>query len=408
MFAIAYADPLVVRTSTFPEPHQVYSAAGNSEVKLSRPGTASSSGRLSVVANPVSSSSPSTDLVNDSCTGLFSPPVIGLATAIAPELRKLAQYEQLCNGNLVNRSSFFVPTPITVAAAASDASDAATKLIEYASFGIKPLVFMEPDTDNGTNIDLNLYQAGAYDSALDAYFADLKADGVTDAMMGMWVILPEGNMPIWTTDDPATYSADVVKTIQFQKKYFPSSLSAILLNSESYPSASSWSGGSYSSLLPYLQGIPTGLVDSFGLQGFPWAPPADQLGAADYDPSVYLPTNLASEAAKALGISSIWFNTGTFNQMYTQNSAETVTLQPLQRQGMLNGVLAQAKALQAQGFSVAIHLFAQNKSNTSEADDWSYWQTSPNDGPGTAVFTTFVHQAAEANIPLWLFDTYDQ
>jgi hypothetical protein len=94
--------------------------------------------------------------------------------------------------------------------------------------------------------------------------------------------------------------------------------------------------------------------------------------------------------------------------MYTQNSAETVTLQPLQRQGMLNGVLAQAKALQAQGFSVAIHLFAQNKSNTSEADDWSYWQTSPNDGPGTAVFTTFVHQAAEANIPLWLFDTYDQ
>src|ERR1017187_2257033 len=44
-----------------------------------------------------------------SCT-LFPSGSPGLANAISPELRKLAQYEQLCNGALVGRDSFFVPT----------------------------------------------------------------------------------------------------------------------------------------------------------------------------------------------------------------------------------------------------------------------------------------------------------
>jgi hypothetical protein len=267
---------------------------------------------------------------------------------------------------------------------------------------------MEPSTDNGTNLDLTAYQAGDYDAALDAYFGDLKADGVTDAMMGMWVIIPEGNIPVWTSVNPSIYSADVVKTIQFQKKYFPSSLSAIMLDSETYPSASSWSNGAYVSLLPYVQNIPKGLVNSFGLQGFPWAPPANQAGSSSFDPSVYLPASLASAAANSLGANNVWLNTGTFNLMYAQNSSETVTAQPTQRQAMLNGVLVQAKLLQAKGFDVDIHLFAQNKANTSEGTDWSYWNNVPEDEPGTQVLTTFIRESAEADIPLWLFDTYDQ
>lgn len=339
---------------------------------------------------------------------LFPLATLGLAGAHSPELRKLAQYEQLCNGAFVARDSFFVSTPTTVLEAQSAAASLATILKEYAAYNVKPLVFIEPDTNNGTNIDLNAYRSGAYDAALDAYFAGLKANGITDSMMGMWVALPEGNIPVWTSVDPATFVADVTKTLQFQKKYFPASQAAILLDSESYSSGASWGNGHYVSLLPYIQGIPKGLVDSFGIQGFPWAPPANQGGAVAYDPRSYLRIDFAAEAARALGITNIWFNTGTFNQMYTTSQgAQTVSVTPAQRQVMLDGVLAQAKNLKAQGFSVAIHLFAENKSKTTEAIDWSYWANTPGSDQNTAVLTTFVHDATVAQVSFWLFDTTD-
>jgi len=410
--ATAYANSHGINLLTYPVPQAKHATSGknvnnSSKTSASKISTGSAHKAAAGQAAPNASLPALASLQTASCT-LFPPQNPGLAGALSPELRKLAQYEQLCNGALVDRSSFFVPTPTTVSDAQSDASDVATTLKEYAGFGVKPLVFIEPDDTNGNNLDLVQYQNGAYDSALDAYFSDLKSDGITDPMMGIWVILPEGNIPVWTTTDPAVYSADVIKTIQFQKKYFPASQASILLDSESYPSASSWDNGTYVSLLSYVQNIPKGLVNSFGLQGFPWAPQANQGGGTVYDPTVYLRTDFASEAAHALGVSNIWFNTGTFNQMYTQNAAETVTASPLQRQTMLNGVLAQAKVLQAQGFSVDIHLFAQDKSNTSEAIDWSYWKVQPSNDANTAVFTAFVHDATADNIPLWLFDTYDQ
>jgi hypothetical protein len=346
-------------------------------------------------------------LQNLSC-GALPPKHANLSTSVNPELRKLGQYEQLCGGALASRASFFVPTPNTVTAASGDASDVATTLKEYSKLGIAPLVYMEPDTDSGTELDLAQYQYGIYNAALDAYFADLKADGITDSMMGMWVLIPEGNIPGWGSVDPNTFAADVTITAQYQKQYFPNSQSAILLDSETYPSATSWSNGTYASLIPYVQGIPKGLINSFGLEGFPWAPPANQQGPQEYNPQVYLRTDLAVQAAHALGTTSIWLNTGTFHQMYTQDAAETVTLTPLQRQAILAEVVTQAKALRQQGFSVDVHLFAQNKANTSEAIDWSYWRTNPGDEPDTGVLTSFVHSLSAANIAFWLFDTYDQ
>lgn len=350
---------------------------------------------------------PISPILQTTSCNLFPPANPGLSNAQSPQLRKLAQYEGLCNGSVAARDSFFVTTPTTVTDAQSEAADVAATLKEYAEFNIKPLVFIEPDTIDGNNINLGLYAAGNYDSSLDAYFSDLKVDGITDTMMGMWVVLPEGNIPVWTSVDPTIYETVVTKTIEFQKKYFPNSQSAILLDSETYPSGASWGNGNYVSLLPFVKDIPKGLVDSFGLQGFPWAPPANQGGDKVYDPKTYLRIDFAAEAARSLGINNIWFNTGTFNQMYTQDSSQTVTALPVERQTMLQGVIAQAKILQGQGFSVSIHLFAEDKSSTSEAVDWSYWKTSPGTDANTVVFTTFAHDAAEAAIPLWLFDTYD-
>jgi hypothetical protein len=319
-------------------------------------------------------------------------------------LRKLAQYQQVCAGQPIQRSSFFVPTPATTTQAQQYANDVAATLKQYAQYGVAPLVFMEPDSATGGLLDLGQYRDGAYDSALDAYFAAIKASGVTDSMMGTWVMLPEGNIPAWTSVDPAIFSADVTKVVQFQKKYFPASQASVLLDSQTYPSANSWSGGAYTSLVPYVQAIPKGLLDSFGLQGFPWAPPANQPGTALNDPNQYLRVDLAAAAARSLGVTNIWLNTGTFGRAHTQSAAQTVTVSPVDRQVMLDGVLSQVKVLQGQGFAVSVHLFAQDKSATDEAIDWSYWQK-PGDGD-TAVFATFAHDAAAIGVPLWLFDTY--
>lgn len=339
-----------------------------------------------------------------SCFQLFPPRHASLANSSNPELKKLAQYEEACDGALADRTSFFVPTPTTVAEAKSDAAEVASRLKQYSDAGIKPLVFLEPTTSNG-NIDLNLYRSGAYDSALDVYFADVRANGVTDAMMGVWVIMPEGNTPAWNSVDPSTFATNVTRTIRIQKKYFPRSQASIMLDSETYSSASSWDNGSYKSLLPYVQDIPKGLVDSFGLQGFPWAPPANQSNDKYYDPAIYLRTDLAAGAAKILGVSNIWFNTGTFSHMYTNNVSQTVTAQPIERQKMLDGTLAQAKNLKNQGFNVSIHLFTEDKSGTSEAIDWSYWHSAPGNDGNSTVFRTFVHDAKTSDIPIWLFDT---
>jgi hypothetical protein len=321
-------------------------------------------------------------------------------------LRKLAQYEQACGGAVATRSSFFTPTPSTVTQAQESADQVAAELKAYALAGIPPLVFMEPTDLNGNSMDLTQIANGTYDTALNTYYQTLQAQGITASMMGMWVYLPEGDLPVWSTTDPATFTSVVTKLAQLQKQYFPGSQASLMLDSESYAPGSGWGNGSYVSLVPYVQNIPKGLFDSFGLQGFPWAAPANQPNEASlYNPKVYLRTDLAMEAARSLGVTSIWFNTGTFTQMYAGESGETVTDTAAQRLAMLEEVVQLAAQTKASGFTVAIHLFAQNKASLSEATDWSYW-TEPGDGPDTAIFTTFAHDAASNGIPIWIYDTF--
>jgi hypothetical protein len=336
------------------------------------------------------------------CTG-GNPMHPGLSSASSTQLRKLAQYEQLCASAPIERMSFFVPTPTSLSNARADAYDVAAQLKEFARFGIKPLVFMEP-TDGGGLVDLQSYQNGNYDQALDTFYVQLRSLGIDDNSMGTWVLLPEGNLPEWTTLDPGVYGAVVARTAQLQKKQFPGSRVSLMLDSESYPSAGSWSGGKYVSLLPYVQNIPRGLIDSFGLQGFPWAAPAGQAGSV-YNPAVYLRTDFAMEAAHSLGVSDVWVNTGTFHTMYSGQPTKTVTLSPQQRKTMLDGVLAQMRIVQAAGFNVAVHVFAEDKSTVSEGTDWSYWKTTPDGSADASVFSTFVHDARSSGTPLWLYDS---
>lgn len=316
-------------------------------------------------------------------------------------LQQLAELEQIYNSGGMSRVMKFTDVPDTTKGAQSQATNMASTLNQFASEGVNPLIIMEPVSDsNGNPIDFQAYRNGAYDTILSTYFQTLKSHGISDAMMGMWVYFPEANLPEWGPVDQADFAPNVVRTVQLQKNYFPKSLSSIMLDAESYPAGStSWSNGSYVSLAPFINGIPGGLIDSFGLQGFPWVPPANVYGqASSLNPAVYLNYSLAAAAARQLGASQIWLNTGTFAAAYTNNPSQTVTMTAAQRQTILNGVFQQAQSLTEAGFTVAVNLFSEDKSNTSEAEDLSY-QTPD----ALAVLKNFASQLQIAGIGFWLF-----
>jgi hypothetical protein len=328
----------------------------------------------------------------------------GLSNSPVSQLRKLSEYEFVCGGGVVSRVSFFVPLPTTKAEATAQAEENAATLKEFAKNDLSPLVFLEPTRVTGGLVDVNTYRSGGYDAALDTYFAALKAAGITDIQMGMWNPFPEGNIPVWGDTNPATHTAIVRRTVQIQKKYFPASKASILLESKTYPSGNSWEGGRYASLLPYVRGFPAGLIDSFGLQGFPWGK-MSKLDVSVLEPAVYLRADLAIEAAATLGVQEVWFNTGTFATFHKGTGMPMLYLGEKQRQQILENVLTQAKAIKAAGLKPVVHLFARDKSQTDEKIDWSYWKAGQmNSSPATQVFKTFVSDARAANVPLWLYD----
>lgn len=329
---------------------------------------------------------------------------VNLSTSSVPQLKKLAEYEKVCNGGLASTVSFFAGTPTTSAEASEQASWVAEVLKEFSRKGITPLVFFEPASGNGI-LDLKAYKNGVYDGIINEYFASLRSRGVTDSMMGTWVPMPEGNIPVWGDVDPDDFSANVTKTVQIQKSYFPGSKAAVMLQSMTYPTNGSWANGSYKSLLPFVQSIPKGLINSFGLQGFAW-PPTTPDDTAQLDPSVFLRVDFAAEAAHSLGVNNIWLNTGTYNRSYVVSRSSPYTLTSEQRQVVLNGIVQQVGILNGQGFTTAVHLFAEDKSLTDEAIDWSYWPAGlPDSSAGTYVFKTFVHDLKSIGTELWLYDS---
>ncbi|HSW99057.1 MAG TPA: hypothetical protein VLF71_04410 [Candidatus Saccharimonadales bacterium] len=332
----------------------------------------------------------------------------GLALSPDPTLRKLAEYENVYGGAVADRLMVFSSLPVDAGSAADMATDMSTKLQEFAQYHIKPLVVMEP-TNNGAKLSLQDFAAGKYDAPLKAYFQDLKSHGVTDAMMGVWVHFPEANIPEWGSTDATLFKTNVAKAAQIQKDTFPGSQVSIMLNSQSFRSDDvDRNYGTFSSLLPYVQGLPKGLFSSFGLQGFPWISAANEKEQNKLlNPAQYLNANFAREAAKALGTKQIWLNTGTFAGMYTNDPAQKVTFTASQRQALLQGVLQQVKVAQRGGYSVAVNIFSYDGSTTDEATDWSYWHSgeSAAQAPGQAVFESFAEQLYAGGAKLWIFDS---
>ncbi|MBX4201858.1 hypothetical protein KW803_03125 [Candidatus Saccharibacteria bacterium] len=333
-------------------------------------------------------------------SGALPPAHTGLANSSNSELKKLAQYEQASGGAVASGMMYFTDYPDNVAGAKGYASHMYSTLKEFAKYGITPLIIMEPSNSNGI-LSFSNYRNGAYDGILDTYFQALKNLGLSDSEMGIWTYFPEANLPEWGPVDVADFAPNITRTVNIQKKYFPSSRASIMLDAESYPAGSTnWSNGSYVSLAPFVSGIPSGLLDSFGLQGFPWVPAANKTGqASSINPGVYLNSSLAADAANRLGVKYIWLNTGSPAAMYTNNPSQIVYFSASQRQAMLNGVLNQALKLKNSGYGVAVNLFSEDKSNTSRAIDWSYKTATDQ-----IVFENFAGQLNANHIDMWLFD----
>lgn len=328
-----------------------------------------------------------------SCTGHNSV-TAGMKAASLPELQRLAQYQRLCGRGSIAAASFFAPTPTSVDQAATYADGVAAKLKTFASAGVSPVVFLEPTAESG-NLNLSLYARGAYDPFLATYYDRLHQSGISDRDMGTWVLLPEGNLPEWSSVNPEVYSSVVNRTAQTQKRYFPGSKTAIMLDSKTYPVAGLYENGTYVSWKPYVQHISKGLIDSVGLQGFPephWE-----------DTQKYLRTDFLAEAATILGIKEVWFNTGTFSQEYDATTGRMYDMPSEQRAAELGSVVDLARGMQQKGFQVSVHIFAQNKLGEGEKTDWSYWHDQPG-GSGTKVFEKLVQELHESKIPLWIFD----
>jgi len=335
-----------------------------------------------------------------------TPKHVGLANSTNPELQKLAEYENVYGGAVTDTMMVFTDTPKSQLNARTAATSMSNNLKEFAKYGIKPLVIMEP-VQGSRPVDFQAYADGRYDPILDMYFKTLKNAGLTDVMLGTWVFFPESNTPLWGNTDPGLISANITRSVQIQKQYYPDSQASVMLNSMTYDSDDTdWANGRYASFVPYLA-IPKGLINSFGLQGFPWVPPkGDNTDEPATDPSVYLPATLAARAANYLRIKAIWFNTGTFGSMYTDDWDLTVNISPQERADILNGVVTQAQTLKNQGYNVSVNLFSQDKSDMDEATDWSYWKTGhSSSSPATHVFIQFVRQLQNRQIPMWLFDT---
>ncbi len=330
----------------------------------------------------------------------------GLSFSSSPYIQKLHIYQELCNSFVTDRLMIFTDMPKDAIVAQESAANMAATLIEFDYYGITPLVIVEPVTDWGL-IDFEEFKSGFYNTWISTYFAELRKLGITDSQMGIWVPFPEANLPYWNhaNANPEDFSVVVNTYLSVMKEYFPEAKGSILLNSATYATDDfDWANGEYLSLLPYVSGLNASLIDSFGLQGFPWSPPAGQTRAGIYNAREFLNSKLVIEAAQQLGVKEVWLNTGTYRAKYTSVPEDTVIISASMRKDILARIANEAEVIQKAGYTVWVNIFSEDKSNTIEATDWSYISRAGETSQHSAIFTEAILQLNNKGISVSLFD----
>lgn len=340
------------------------------------------------------------------------PKIEGIENSDEEHLTQLSKYQEICSSAVTNEIMIFTDMPKDTSVAKKNASEMAKKLKAFSEKGIKPIVIVEPVSEWGL-IDFQELGDGFYDTFITTYFMELRRQGITDSELGMWVPFPEANLPYWNhaNTTPSDFAKIVNRYLSLYKKEFPKAKAGILLNSATYETDDfDWANGEYISLRPYVFDIKKGLVDSFGLQGLPWAPNATIPEAASvFDPKEFLNYQLAKEAADLLGIKDVWFNTGTFGAKYTLDPEKMIKISSQKRQDLLDGILSEAIKLKKLGYNVTINIFAEDKSQGAEATDWSYLKESYTKDEGIeTVFVNFITKTKNAGVGISMFDRKEE
>lgn len=318
-------------------------------------------------------------------------------------LRNLSEYELVC-GSLVTKT-LIVSTdlPKDVLSARRKGEEMAETLAEFSSFGIDPVVLVDPSDERGP-ASFQKIVSGAYDPLFREYFSALREKGIRDEAMGMWIPFPSANLPKWNHANisPKEYTVGVNRYLGILKEIFPDAKGGLLLSSSTYENDRfEWSDGEYASLVPYVSGIQPQLVESLGIEGFPWMPPRESGRFGVLDAREYLNAKLAMEAADTLGIRDIRFFTGTFSEKYTLDSDKKIVLDPGRRKDMLNGIIAEVESAKKKGYSVSMTLFVADESASLRATNWSY-RTGPVSYLHQSVFVDFVAKMNDLHIPISL------
>jgi len=326
-------------------------------------------------------------------------------------LRELNQYQNICGSFVANHMMLLTSMPNSTKNAIELADSMAATLKTYSEYGVSPIVMVEPVTSWGL-VDFSEYESGFYDDWISAYFKELKLQGLTDSQMGTWVPFPEANLPYWNTANTTASDFGVIvsKYLEALEGYFPNAQGSILLSSATYTDTNfSWQNENYASLLPYITNIEPGLVDSVGLQGFPWMPPEGSTAAPITNANTFLNIKQATSMADALKTKEIWFNTGTFSTAYAQSPNSIVFVDASTRLQILDSIISEASIAKSKGYDVSINLFAQDQSNTKEAIDWSYWHSEADESNIQAdAMKSFIQGVYSHGIQLSIFDNGEQ
>lgn len=331
---------------------------------------------------------------------------LNLSSVKTGQLKKLAVYQQACHSYITGTMMTFVGMPMSAQDATAEGMQVAATLKEYAKYKVTPLVIAEQtDYTTSVNLDMGQFSKGTFTPYLVTMFQTMRAEGVSPSMMGIWNPFPEANLPYWNNNLSQYFAPDVNIYVNALRTYFPGAKTSIMLNAATYsPDDFNWQNGNYESLLPYVKGITPKSIDYAGLEGFPWVPPQGGDGPI-LNAAEFLNPSIISETADYLDTKNIWLNTGTFSTKYTLDPSHIAYISPQQRQAVLTTIDQQALTLQSRGYSVSVNLFSQDKSQSSEETNWSYWSNNaPFSSPSAPVFTSFVQKLNQQKIGFWLFD----
>jgi hypothetical protein len=352
----------------------------------------------SVIDTKVVSASPITP-TNQNCTTQAK---INLGIPTSPFLKQLKKYQDLCGAKVADKMMVFTQIPSNINSVQPLADEISAVLKEFSVYGITPVVIAEPN-DGDTYLSFAQFAKGVFNPVLEQYFTAIRNSGITDQQMGVWVPFPEANIPVWNSDGASVsdFGLLINNYSSSLKKFFPTTSVSVLMNYTSFdPADKGYTKPSIANFDEYLKNIKPGMVDSFGIQGFPWVETNRSSNNSVNDPAVFLQPANTIRAAKQLGVNTIWFNTGTISSKYTQSPSLRVNVSVADRQVINNSKLSVFDQVQNTGYNIWVNEFVQDKSNTAEQTNFSYLQTAQDQ----SAFKDFAKKLSDRGVSLSLFD----